>query len=703
MARKSFSFVQTARFSPTQPADIPRRQGGDVDRAPEPDGDLPRTLPDGRPWPRIAVLFVGADVAAREATLATIAEQHYPDLDVVDVSREDSAEALARAAADGDAEFVLVLGAGDRLARGALAALALATAFEGADVVAGLRVVVRGGRTESLDVVASAPGILVPDEACAAVRPGAGVAPFRGGDILLRRSAVAKAGGFSAPLSEAVAELWPRLARSGCRLARIGRPVIFQHEPEAMARASPHPLRIAALNDSGPNGGAGIAHRRLVEALRYAEHHVSVHALNDESPAVAAEWTDAFPATEAAILREAPNLVFAGNLHGATRTTALLEMLHARAPVAAVLHDLFLLTGRCAHPDPGNRLASGCDALCPTPNLYPQLDPSRIAPAFRAKRRFLAGAPPPMLLANSHWTEAQAHVLAPPGARIARVDLAFPTQVFRPGSKRELRRRLGLSETDLLILFGAVIADQPSKGGADLALALARVARPGIGFVAIGRIDDPASFPLPNLVAPGPIGDEADLAAWYGACDLHVTASRLETLGQTAIEAGLCGLPTVAYRGTGLGTAVIDGVSGLLVEPDPDALAAAVSALIADPGRLADLSRWGRIALESRNSHAASYLTLHEAFVGMGLRPPARESGRIRFGAEMLGAFAFAAAPHPGALGTVEPASRPLSRLARRAKQRIWGRAQPLWMRRMLYAGHLARRAAARLLGRRTT
>src|SRR3712207_8789012 len=45
--------------------------------------------------------------------------------------------------------------------------------------------------------------------------------------------------------------------------------------------------------------------------------------------------------------------------------------------------------------------------------------------------------------------------------------------------------------TTLFRSFGAVIADQPDKGGAELAAALARVARPGVGFVAIGRIDNP--------------------------------------------------------------------------------------------------------------------------------------------------------------------------------------------------------------------
>lgn len=665
---------------------------------------IPALLPNGDRWPRIDV-FVTMPLAgcpdAIQRSIASITAQAYPAAQAIRVACEANAmgEALAQALAVTRADFALVLRSGDMLAPGALAALALAARLEKADAVAGLRVIY-GRSVTSLDSLSARPGLLAGGDARAGIRWQPGVAPFTGGEILIATSAIERAGGISSLAENPMAELWPWLARAGIRFARIGRPVLLQHEPEHSPGEPPPGLRIAALNDAGGRGGAGIAHRRLVEALRFGGHEVAVHTLNRESPPVAAEWTDAFPRTEAAILAEAPDLVLVGNIHGATRTSAVLGQLSRHVPVAAVLHDLFLLTGRCNHPGGCSRIGVGCDALCPTPTLYPQLAPYRIAGTFRQKRSLLQGETAVTLIANSRWTELRARDLAPAGAKICRIDMAFPAQVFRPGDKRSLRRRLALPEGDILILFSAVILDQPEKGAADLAAALAQVARPGVGFVAIGRIDDPGSFPLPDLFTPGPIGGEAELADWYGACDLHVTASQLETLGQTPIEAGLCGLPTVAYRSTGLTTAVIDGVSGILVDPRPGALAQAVAALVADPGRLSDLSRWGQIALESRNSHAAAYLGLHDMLVDRGLQPAPSEDGRIRFTADTLGTFAFAATPVPGAVGTVGSGSARPIRAARRLKQRIWGRAQPLWMRRAVYAGYLAGRRFRQILGR---
>ena len=210
-----------------------------------------------------------------------------------------------------------------------------------------------------------------------------------------------------------------------------------------------------------------------------------------------------------------------------------------------------------------------------------------------------------------------------------------------------------------------MIVDGPDKGFADLRAALRSVARPGVAVVAIGRLDDPARLGVPTLFAPGLIADEESLAAWYGACDLHVTASRHETLGQTPIEAGLCGVPTLAYRTSGLTSAVIDGVSGRLVPMRPGALAEALAALVDDAAARDRLGAFARIALESRYSPAAASLSLDGLFRTRGLRDAAAP---LVFAPAMLGHFPFATERQAGAAGTVPAASPPLVRRLRRGQ-----------------------------------
>ncbi len=640
----------------------------------------PDVLPDGRPWPRIAVAILPG-AAGDASTVASVTGQGYPRVHhTVCRDASDAGNAIEAALADPETDYVLRLRAGDLLAPGALAAFALDAVLTGAGAVAGLRVLFDRG-VHGLDLL----GAPMARRADADDRAGCG-------DLLVSREALLRVGGPDRPLPSSSAELWSRLAAAGIPLSRIGRPVLLRHCEAGHAPVSPG-LSVVALTDLGYGGGAGIAHRRLTEALDLAGHRITHLRLADESPPAAAEWTDGFPRTEAAIIEGRHDLVLAGNLHGATRGGGLIGRIAPAVPTAVALHDLFALTGRCAHPKDCAVIATGCDARCPTPTAYPQLGPGRIAGAYAAKRAALAA---PLLLANSAWTEARARALAPGGGAIARIQLAFPTGVFRPRDRAALRRKLGLPERDVLILFAAVIADAPDKGFADLVDTMKRVARPGVGFVAVGRLDDPGVFGLASLHAPGPIGDEETLAEWYAACDVYLTASRLETLGQTPIEAGLCGTPTVAYRATGLTSAVIDGVTGLLAEPRAGALAESLEALIADAGLRQRLGAYARIVLESRFSHAAAAASLHEALAGWVGMTSVAPSTRLRFRPEMLGGFAFARHRHAGATGLVAAPSRPIVRALRRAKQAVFGRGMPLWMRRALYAASLLRRGTPR-------
>ncbi|WP_233405154.1 glycosyltransferase [Actinotalea solisilvae] len=79
------------------------------------------------------------------------------------------------------------------------------------------------------------------------------------------------------------------------------------------------------------------------------------------------------------------------------------------------------------------------------------------------------------------------------------------------------------------------------------------------------------------------------------AADVVVVPSRAEPFGNTAVEGLLARRPVVASRVQGLAEVVVDGVTGLLVEPgDAIALAAAVGRLLADDALRARLAEDGR-------------------------------------------------------------------------------------------------------------
>jgi glycosyltransferase involved in cell wall biosynthesis len=99
------------------------------------------------------------------------------------------------------------------------------------------------------------------------------------------------------------------------------------------------------------------------------------------------------------------------------------------------------------------------------------------------------------------------------------------------------------------------------------------------------------------------LGHRDDVTALLGGADLFVLPSRSEAFPNGVLEAMASSLPVVACAVGGVPELVEDGRTGLLVPPDdPDALAEAISALVADPPRAWAFGRAGREAVEARYS-----------------------------------------------------------------------------------------------------
>ena len=192
----------------------------------------------------------------------------------------------------------------------------------------------------------------------------------------------------------------------------------------------------------------------------------------------------------------------------------------------------------------------------------------------------------------------------------------------------------------------------------------------GVGFVAIGRID------APSPVAPS----EFDRAgADYRRTPTGAVVRRPATCSSRRAarrrwarcrSRPVFAAPRRSLTGcTGLTTAVIDGVSGLLADPDvPGSFPPAVAALIEDPTRRASLGAWGSLALAARNSPAAAVLGLLHAVSPRG-RVQVDLSRRITFASTLRDVLLGAETPAPGATAMVEPEPGVLKRLARTGKR----------------------------------
>jgi glycosyltransferase involved in cell wall biosynthesis len=168
------------------------------------------------------------------------------------------------------------------------------------------------------------------------------------------------------------------------------------------------------------------------------------------------------------------------------------------------------------------------------------------------------------------------------------------------GLREEARRSWGLTAEDAAI--GVVGHHSPIKGHADFlyAAALIVAADRRARFFLIG--DGPLRPSLEALAGKLGIADRVvftgarqDVPRLLAMLDVVVLPSHAEGMSNALLEAMAMGRPVVATAVGGNPDVVRDHVTGLLVPPrDPQALAAGVAEMLADPGTAADLGAAAR-------------------------------------------------------------------------------------------------------------
>lgn len=123
-----------------------------------------------------------------------------------------------------------------------------------------------------------------------------------------------------------------------------------------------------------------------------------------------------------------------------------------------------------------------------------------------------------------------------------------------------------------------------------------------------------ARLGLDNLNLAGP-QEHTRLGAWYRQADVFVLSSDKEGMPLAALEAMSCGLPVVATDVPGLRELCAD--AGLLVPPEPAALAAALDSLAADPAARQVLARQSK-ARASGAGWERSLEQIEELYLGVG-------------------------------------------------------------------------------------
>ncbi|MGY1713926.1 glycosyltransferase family 4 protein [Geodermatophilus sp. SYSU D01106] len=198
--------------------------------------------------------------------------------------------------------------------------------------------------------------------------------------------------------------------------------------------------------------------------------------------------------------------------------------------------------------------------------------------------------------------------------RLAQLSPGVDVDRFTPAADgTAVRRRYGLGDAPVVVCVSRLV---PRKGQDVLVAAWPRVLarHPGARLLLVGggpgevRLRRAASGLGDAVVLTGAV-PPAQLPEHYAAGDVFAMPCRtrrggldVEGLGMVYLEAAACGLPVVAGTSGGAPEAVLDGESGTVVRDprSPEAVAAAVTALLDDPARARAMGAAGRAWVERR-------------------------------------------------------------------------------------------------------
>lgn len=641
---------------------------------------IPKQMPSGREWPRITVVTPTLNRGSLlEKTIKSVIDQEYPNLEyiVMDGGSDDSSRriieeyspfitywesekdrgqshAINKGFKGATGEILTWLNSDDIFEPDALFSVALAYDQTNADLIVGVCKLIKDDRLSALHMTSirdclDLSQLLDVDgswlKGCFFYQP----------EVFFTKRIWDRIGG---QVDEGLFysmdfDLWCKMAAEGVKVKVIGKPLCqFLIHPEQKTigngesrfkielishaqhlkekynvrpefRPSGRSLpRIMIISDLGIRYGAGIANERIATALRLAGHQVSVLDLCSSG----ASWNLSEDERLSEILKELKNfdadIVLIGNIHASTIAPSTVTRICARYLTFLIAHDLWWLTGRSAFPiesrDPLNCEKEDEERWAE----YPRLLPGNIGRWRKEKRLVFRSSQKPIVLAYSSWTEktfSKSLKSFNADVSISNIKIPIPNS-FRPQDRIKSRREFNLPIDKFIILSSASNFNDERKGVHILFETLRILKDEQFSLVLVGQ--PPVDTVEPNfpVIYVGEIYDENRLSRLYCASDVVVSASLMETLGQTLIEAAACGVPSIAFSGSGTEDAIKHGTSGLLVdELTPSALAEAINVLRQNQTLRNTLSFWGPIFAANEHSFYISYHSLYQAFEMSGL------------------------------------------------------------------------------------
>lgn len=310
------------------------------------------------------------------------------------------------------------------------------------------------------------------------------------------------------------------------------------------------------------------------------------------------------------------DIVHLQNIHGNYMGIQDVKEISKRCRVIWTLHDMWALTGHCAHAFECIKWIEGDCGKCPKPDIYPPISSDTANDMLAAKKDSFLGNNI-VFVSPSEWLRDRFKESFLKNEKIVVINNGIDVEKFAPGVRVALRDKHGIPYNKNIILFAASNLNSQFRSFSHLLEALELLNnKSNYCLVVLGNCDSEIKFNEEFTVfQPGYVSDEVLMNELYALSDIYITPSLADNFPCTTIESFASGTPVIAFASGGL-IEQIDSTTGWLVETgNSTALAATIEQAFSDKKRLNTMSlncRLKAINYYSEESMLDQYKALYE-------------------------------------------------------------------------------------------
>jgi glycosyltransferase involved in cell wall biosynthesis len=303
-------------------------------------------------------------------------------------------------------------------------------------------------------------------------------------------------------------------------------------------------------------------------------------------------------------------------ISGALNYGDIVDISDDQIKVVWTLHDMWPFTGGCHH----SYDCKNYEVLC---NECPQVRPifhRSVESALANKVIAIRGNQKLAVVAPSKWLADRAKKSQVfNNSEVYVIPNPVDEKVFRPGDRRESRKRIGIDDSVFVVGCSAKNLHDTQKNIKEIVLQLEEFVKehdlPDVVLIAIGG--GQLESDVIKIFHPGFVDSSEVCANLYQAMDVFVSLSLAENLPLTLIEASSSGVPIICLDRGGMAEVVIDQVSGFVISDSQD-FKTVLCRIIYDEqlrNSMAANARFRAVDLFSSNAVANQYKSIYESLM----------------------------------------------------------------------------------------